>query len=262
MLRLCDKTGWSHSFDKPKSGSLLSLSWSNDGTTVAAAGGNGSVTFGYIVDRQLTYANIEATLDQDNKINVTDCLHEMSEDLDFRERVVNMSLQFGFMVVCTTTQTYIYNVVSQNWTSPFVFDIKDSIYTIVQGVKYFALIDASQNFNIYNYEGKLISSPKYQGLRVEFLNKRHISLSNDVLAIIDPMQSKIVRLFDIVSGKPSTSQIEHSTDIIEMKLNQIEMSSERKMCFVDNNRDMFLTLVHKPEIHKICNMVDSFCWND
>ena len=47
-----------------------------------------------------------------------------------------------------------------------------------------------------------------------------------------------------------------------MKLNQIEMSSERKMCFVDNNRDMFLTLVHKPEIHKISNMVDSFCWND
>jgi len=47
-----------------------------------------------------------------------------------------------------------------------------------------------------------------------------------------------------------------------MKLNQIEMASERKMCFVDNNRDMFLTLVHKPEIHKICNMVDSFCWND
>ena len=34
------------------------------------------------------------------------------------------------------------------------------------------------------------------------------------------------------------------------------------MCFVDSNRDMFLTLVHKPEIHKISNMVDSFCWND
>jgi hypothetical protein len=43
-------------------------------------------------------------------------------------------------------------------------------------------------------------------------------------------------------------QIEHSTDIVEMKLNQIEMASERKMCFVDSNRDMFLTLVHKPDI--------------
>lgn len=47
-----------------------------------------------------------------------------------------------------------------------------------------------------------------------------------------------------------------------MDLNQIDMASERKMIFVDNNRDMYLTLVHKPEAHKICNMVDSFMWND
>ncbi len=50
----------------------------------------------------MSYANIEAKLDENNKINVTDSLHEMNEDLDFRERVVNMSLQFRYMVVCTT----------------------------------------------------------------------------------------------------------------------------------------------------------------
>ena len=66
--------------------------------------------FGYTVDRQMAYANFEAILDENNKINIQDCLHELDEDLDFRERVVNMSMQFGFMVVCTTTQTYIYNV--------------------------------------------------------------------------------------------------------------------------------------------------------
>lgn len=130
-----------------------------------------------------------------------------------------MSMQFGYMVVCTTAQTYIYNVNSQNWTSPCIFDIKDSIYTIVQGIKFFALIDASQNFNIYNYDGKLMSSPKYQGLRIEFLNKRHISLSSDVLALIDPMSPKVVRIFDIMSGKMAAENIEHSTEIIEMKLN-------------------------------------------
>lgn len=124
------------------------------------------------------------------------------------------------------------------------------------------MIDASQNFNVYNYEGKLISSPKYQGLRVEFLNHRHLSLSGDVLAMIDPMNTKIVKIFDIVSGKPAAQQIEHSAEIVEMELNQIEMASERKMCFVDSNRDLFLTLVHKPEVHKISNMVDSFQWND
>lgn len=51
----------------------------------------------------MAYANFEAILDENNKINVQDCLHELDEDLDFRERVVNMSMQFGFMVVCTTT---------------------------------------------------------------------------------------------------------------------------------------------------------------
>ena len=132
---------------------------------------------------------------------------------------------------------------------------------IIQGAKYFALIDASQNFNIYSYEGKLISSPKYQGLRIEFLSARHISLASDVLALIDPSNAKIVRIFDITSGKPG-QQIEHATDIVEMELNQVEVATERKMVFVDNNRDMFMTKVHTPELHKICNMVDSFQWND
>mmetsp|Transcript_10057 Transcript_10057/g.15347 ORF Transcript_10057/g.15347 Transcript_10057/m.15347 type:complete len:300 (-) Transcript_10057:36-935(-) len=47
-----------------------------------------------------------------------------------------------------------------------------------------------------------------------------------------------------------------------MDLNQIEMASERKMCFIDSNRDMFLSMVHKIDILKISNMVDSFAWND
>jgi intraflagellar transport protein 80 len=63
MIRLCDRSGWSHSFDKPQCGSILSLSWSHDGTTVAGAGGNGHVIFGNIIDRQLSWAHIEATLD-------------------------------------------------------------------------------------------------------------------------------------------------------------------------------------------------------
>lgn len=90
---------------------------------------------------------------------------------------------------------------------------------IVQGGKYFAIIDASQNFSVYNYEGKPVSKPTMSGLRVEFLNKRHLSISGDVLALIDPMKPKIVRVFDIISGKPSATQIEHSTEIIEMDLN-------------------------------------------
>lgn len=217
MIRLCDRSGWSHSFEKPQVGSILSLSWSHDGTVVAGAGGNGHVLFGNIVDRQLSWSNIEACLDSENRISINDCLAEMNDDLDFRERVVNMSMDHNHLVVCTTSQCYIYNVT--NWTSPFVFDIKDVVFLIVQGATYFALIDASQNFQIYSYEGKLMSQPKQQGLRVEFLNKRHISLSSDVLAVVDPSNPKLVKTYDIRSGNAMNNNIEHSSEILEMDLN-------------------------------------------
>jgi hypothetical protein len=65
-----------------------------------------------------------------------------------------------------------------------------------------------------------------------------------------------------VSGSFTNTQIEHSCEIVEMDLNQVEMSSERKMCFIDSNRDFFISMVHKPDVIKISNMVDSFQWND
>ena len=171
-----------------------------------------------------------------------------------------MSLRHNHLIVAMATQCYIYNVM--NWTSPFVIDIKETVNLIIQGARYLALVDAAGGFNIYNYEGRILSSPKYQGLRAEFLNKRSISLSSDVVAILDTSNSKVIRIFDVVSGKATNVNVEHSCDIIEMELNQTEMSSERKLCFIDSNRDMFITMVHKPDIIKIASIVDSFQWND
>jgi len=39
------------------------------------------------------------------------------------------------------------------------------------------------------------------------------------LALIDPVSPKIVRIFDVVSGKMETNQIEHTCEIQEMELN-------------------------------------------
>jgi intraflagellar transport protein 80 len=38
MIRLCNKTGWTYSFNKIDAGSIFKLSWSGDGTTLAGAG--------------------------------------------------------------------------------------------------------------------------------------------------------------------------------------------------------------------------------
>lgn len=253
MIRLCDKSGWSYSFVKHEGGSLMKLSWDYDGNVVSGAGGNGYVLFGYIVDRHLSWGNVEVDLDENNKITVNDYVNEVSEELDFSERVINMSLRHHHLIVCTTHQVYIYNVA--NLSSPFVIDVKEPINSVVQGAKFLVLNDVIQNIHVYDYEGKHISSPKFQGMKVE-------SISSDVIALLDKANPKLIRLYDIISGKALNSNIENSNEIISLQLNQTEMVNERKLCFIDSNRDMFLTMVHKPDVIKIATMVDSFQWND
>lgn len=62
MLRLCDKSGWTHSFSKPNCGSLMNLSWSPDGTILAGGGGSGQIVLGHLVERQLSWGNIEVAV--------------------------------------------------------------------------------------------------------------------------------------------------------------------------------------------------------
>ena len=57
-LRLCDKIGWSHSLDKPGTGSIYKIAWSSDGTQVAGACGNGHVIFAHVIGKSNLYFKI------------------------------------------------------------------------------------------------------------------------------------------------------------------------------------------------------------
>ena len=72
---------------------------------------------------------------------------------------------------------------------------------IIQSVKLFALLDRVNGLTVYNYDGKVIASPKYSGMKLEFLNKRLISLSIDVIAMVDSGNPKLIRIFEIGSTK-------------------------------------------------------------
>lgn len=57
MLKLCDKTGWTYSFNKSQCGSAEKITWSPDGTLCSAACGDGSVLFGEVVDKKVSFSN-------------------------------------------------------------------------------------------------------------------------------------------------------------------------------------------------------------
>jgi len=260
MLKLCDKTGWTYSFDKVNTGSIMKIVWSPDGTICAGAGGNGKVAYGYVVDRSLSWSNWDIQLTQDNKLHVVDLINEVNEEIEIRERIVNMTMGYDHLIFTTPTQCYIYNV--NNWTTPQIFDIKDSVNLIVQSPKYFCLVDVVNGILIYGYEGKQISSIKATNIKYDFLNKKKISIAQDILALIDTSNPKLVKFFEVQSGEPSNFVLEHSLDITDINLNKSDIASERKIAFVDSNKDLFLSPTYKRDIIKLAAMTDSFLWND
>jgi len=48
---------------------------------------------------------------------------------------------------------------------------------------------------IHNYESKLISNPKIAGAKFEFMSKKKIALSSDILAVIESTNPKMIKFY-------------------------------------------------------------------
>uniref|UniRef100_A0A7S0RGA6 Intraflagellar transport protein 80 homolog n=1 Tax=Pyramimonas obovata TaxID=1411642 RepID=A0A7S0RGA6_9CHLO len=262
QLRLCHKTGWTYAKNRTETGSVLNIGWTTDGTQLACSGGNGAVCFAQIIDRTVEWDRLIATVEENHRIKIHDILSENDEDLDFRDRVIKMSLGYKYLVVATATQCCIYN--TSNWNTPHIFDLKETVNLILQCEKKFLMVDNFNGITVYSYEGRQLCNPKFQGLRTEFLNSESITLSDDTLAVIDRSDAKgaAVRLFESATGKQIGEPITHTLEITDLALNQCGPNTERKLCFIDRNRDLYITPVLKPQLMKMGTMCDSAVWND
>lgn len=92
----------------------------------------------------------------------------MGEFLDFKDRVINMSIGWNNLVVSTANQCYVYDF--SNWNTPHIFDLKDSVTFITQCAKFFCLVENTQGLMVYNYDGKMISNPKIAGAKCKIFN--------------------------------------------------------------------------------------------
>ena len=94
------------------------------------------------------------------------------------------------------------------------------------------------------------------------MSKKKIAISSDIIAVSESTNPKMVKFYEIATGKPLNFTVEHSLPINEIHLNQVEQSIERKIAFLDVNRDLYLTTVHKTEKNdKVATICDSFQWH-
>lgn len=69
-------------------------------------------------------------------------------------------------------------------------------------------------------------------------------------------------MFDVRTGRGLSTHT-HGLDILEVSLSQFSQGvQERKLAFVDSNRDLYVTPVTQEHPVKLCTMVDCIVWND
>ncbi|KAF6258571.1 intraflagellar transport protein 80 [Scenedesmus sp. NREL 46B-D3] len=236
-LALCDKQGWSYCQVRPSSCSLLGLCWSPDGTSLAACGGNGSLTVAALLDVRLEDGRVAAVLEGERLVSVVDCVSETQERLEFRDPVVKMSLGCGHLLVCSATQCHIYSTL--NWNTPHIFDLKEPAQLVLQSGRGFALVDASGAAQVFTYEGRPVCGLKLQGqgTGAEALHRQLISLSNDTLAVAS---GSSVRCFETAQGRPAGQQVNHSLEIKAVCLSQFGNANDRLLAVLDANGDLYM----------------------
>jgi intraflagellar transport protein 80 len=254
VLRLCDKLGWCHSRDRPQSGSLLSMAWTPDGMQLACAGANGAVVFASVVEKRVESLKFEATQTEPNTICVYELKNEQTWNVEFRDRIVDWSIGFGHLVAATANQCAIYSTSNLN-TPKAQMDLNAAPSLILQSPAQFSIVSHADvgGVTVYTYEGKTLCTPRFAGLRTEFLNGRVTSLTDDVLAVLDVSDSRTIHCFlTSRNGEPARSvPVRHTHEIVDMAVSS--HPDEPLLAFVDKNRDLYVMPVHPPsgsENHK------------
>uniref|UniRef100_A0A1I8EJ94 WD_REPEATS_REGION domain-containing protein n=1 Tax=Wuchereria bancrofti TaxID=6293 RepID=A0A1I8EJ94_WUCBA len=271
-------SNWSHSLEKLSTGSIYNISWSPDSTQLAGACSDGSVLHAYLVEKRITWRNIEAVQTKCQLIDIRDVLSDVAcEKLELRDRVTKFSLGFEQLVVATTKQCYIFSV--KNWNTPIIMDLKEcNVSLIMLCEKYFLLVDGGL-MQVYNYEGRVQCLLKLPAMNIsgEVANEKTAAISNDTIAIRDRTDLKTVHFFETITGKSAgNGKLVHIVrildfpaminDIIEIVIDQCGSVNNRKLAFIDKCLDCFLAVVNTygifRKIAKIGTMVTNILFND
>ncbi|CBN75053.1 conserved unknown protein [Ectocarpus siliculosus] len=169
-------------------------------------------------------------------------------------------------------QVLIYSVT--NWNTPYILFMRGATSLIVQAETHFLTLDTVQGVQIWIYEGRHVSNPRFQNLRADYLSGRAISLSEDAVAILDRSSPRCVRVCDVATGRPladeRVAEVVHECEVEEVFLSQFSKGlSERRLAFIDRNKKLWLCPVVSssagrssvPAKHKLHTQVESAAWN-
>ncbi|XP_045512277.1 intraflagellar transport protein 80 homolog isoform X1 [Pieris brassicae] len=266
LIRLCDLNGRSYCLDRPSTGSIYSISWSSDGTQLAAACANCHVLFAHIIEREYTWRSYACKQITRKMITIKNIITDQSDQLDYPDRVIQIALGFNHLVIATVKQCFIHKLTS--WNTPVTFDLKEgSISMILLAERCICVVERA-GVSVYSYMGRLLASPRIP--RPETIGQATISLGPDTLAVIDHADRKLIQVFDLPTGlivRSSTdntvTKLTHKMTVSCIALSQTGPLNERQLALLDYNRDLYVVTVKetKPKMFKLGPQVLSITWS-
>ncbi|ULU13491.1 hypothetical protein L3Y34_016178 [Caenorhabditis briggsae] len=266
ILRLCDKSGWSHSLEKMNSGSVMSMSWSPDGTQLAVGTAAGLVFHAHIIDKRLSYDEFEIVQTQKQVIEVRDVSSEVSkETLETKDRISRMSILYKYLIVVTSSHIYIYS--SKNWNTPTMIENTERTVNIIVQCEKIFLVSDGLTITTFTYEGRKLINLNPPGQVMALLNERKIDLANDTLVVRDRADNKVLHFFDPTTGKAQgDGNLKHEHDIVELTVNQCGSLNERNVAFRDHIGAVYVAMVKtfgvSQRLVKIGSLVEQLVFND
>jgi hypothetical protein len=56
------------------------------------------------------------------------------------------------------------------------------------------------------------------------MSRKKIALSSDILAVVESTNQKMIKFYEVATGKPLNFTVEHTLPVIDINLNQVEQS--------------------------------------
>ena len=121
-------------------------------------------------------------------LSVTNVLDETQEELQFKDRVTEMALSEHHLVVVTATQCVIFS--TTNWSTPHILELRGTVSLILQAPSHFAMVDTVNGLQVLNFDGRLISQPRFQGMQPELLSTVSMAYAADTKCVLDLYQAE------------------------------------------------------------------------
>ena len=137
---------------------------------------------GQLVQREVCCGPLEVRQEEPASLRVLNVLDDSCEDLTFCDRVTEMSISRTHLVVLTATQCVIYS--TTNWNTPHIIELRGTVSLIVQSRDHFAMVDTVNGLQVLNFDGRVLSQPRFQGMRADFLSPLTLGYASDAVALI------------------------------------------------------------------------------